>query len=178
MILKMTYSCMLVLYCTIILHSLCKDFHPHFTISGISSTSSIYGPATTVYLWTQVAGGCNGTEATLYKCPRLPTAVSCTSANPAAVRCSSPCKGITHVVHYGWTDYCSIQIQANMAHMSGMGHTANKLVDMSHRNLASLLNYTMQTNLGLRLKLGYDNYFTHCTFGLKVENFFLKGYNE
>ena len=44
----------------------------------------------------------------------------------------------THVVHYGWTDYCSIQIQANMAHVSGLGHTADQLVDMSNRNLALL----------------------------------------
>ena len=143
MIKTMTYSCMLVPKVMVlhnnILHSLCKDLHPHFTISGLSSTSSIFGPATTDYLWTQVAGGCTGTEAILVNCPRLPTPVSCTGAYPAAVRCTSPCKGITHVVHYGWTEYCSIQIQANWVHVSGVGH-----IDMSNRTLASLFNYAAQ----------------------------------
>ena len=151
MIKTMTYSCMLVPEVKVLhnnkLHSLCKDLHPHFTISGLSSTSSIFGPATTDYLWTNVAGGCTGTEALLYNCPRLSTAVFCTGTNPAAVNCSSPCKGITYVVHYGWTEYCSIQIQANMVHVCGVGHTAYKLVDMSNQTLASLLKYTAQPTL-------------------------------
>ena len=61
---------------------------------GIATTVSQFGAATTDYLWTRKAGGCIGTESRLSSCPAYPVAVSCTSANPAAVICSSPCKSI------------------------------------------------------------------------------------
>ncbi|KAL5491262.1 hypothetical protein EMCRGX_G016515 [Ephydatia muelleri] len=58
--------------------------------SSIATTVSQFGAATTDYLWTRKAGGCIGTESRLFSCPAYPVAVSCTSANPAAVICSSP----------------------------------------------------------------------------------------
>ena len=59
---------------------------------GIAATMSQFGAATTDYMWTERAGRCIGTEATLYSCHAYSVTVSCTSANPAAVICSSPCK--------------------------------------------------------------------------------------
>ena len=70
--------------------------------AGIATTFSQFGAATTPYLWTIFAGGCTGTESTLYSCPQYPVAVTCTSAYPAAVICSSPCKGMSYDATHPW----------------------------------------------------------------------------
>ena len=67
---------------------------------GIATTMSRFGAATTD-LWTDKAGGCIGTESRLYSCPAYPGDVSCTSANPAAVMCSSPCKDKNMILAMG-----------------------------------------------------------------------------
>ena len=91
-------------------------------IIGSPSNNSIFGPATSVYPWTNVAGGCSGTETRLFECPRLPTAVSCTGANPAAVNCSSACKGRVQYDDFDQSNHCSIEIQAYRVHTCNTLH--------------------------------------------------------
>ena len=57
-------------------------------VTGVVLYSSLFGLATTAKKLSDIAGGCTGTEATLYSCPRYPFSVSCTSSNVAAVNCS------------------------------------------------------------------------------------------
>ena len=61
---------------------------------GMPLNNSAFGPAKSSIPWINVAGGCTGTEANLYDCPRGPSidSVSCTHTYVAGVRCYSPSK--------------------------------------------------------------------------------------
>ena len=56
---------------------------------GIPLSSSVFGPATNLSLWDDVAGGCTGTEKRLSDCPRGPASVTCRRTGVAGVRCYS-----------------------------------------------------------------------------------------
>ena len=80
------------------------NYYFHYCVSGNATTASQFGAATTTFMYTRIAGGCIGNESYLFNCPAYPVAVTCTTANPAAVICSSPCKGICLMLFHCITD--------------------------------------------------------------------------
>ena len=61
------------------------------SITGAAVYNSYYGLGTSLYVWTNVAGGCKGNETALLSCPRNTVPTTCTLNDLAGVQCSVPC---------------------------------------------------------------------------------------